>query len=107
MAKSKKVVSKKVVGPVAPVEAPVVPASEPVQAEAVAPTPASAPVPATDKRAPQGAGSREAGRSRRRGPRAVEASPGSVAGKGGGGGRGCQGADDGGARRHSLQFCRW
>jgi hypothetical protein len=51
MAKSKKVVSKKVV---APVEAPAVPASEPVQAEAVAPTPASAAVPATDKRARKG-----------------------------------------------------
>ena len=54
MAKSKKVVSKKVVGPVAPVEAPVVPASEPVQAEAVPPTPASAAVPAPDKRARKG-----------------------------------------------------
>jgi hypothetical protein len=50
MVKSKKVVSKKVVGPVAPVEAPVVPASEPVQAEAAPPTPASAPVPAADRR---------------------------------------------------------
>jgi hypothetical protein len=54
MAKSKKVVSKKVVGPVAPVEAPVVPASEPVQAVAVPPTPASAPVAATDKQARKG-----------------------------------------------------
>jgi hypothetical protein len=46
MAKSKKVVSKKaqteVVGPVL---APVVPASEPVQAEAVPPPPVSVPVP--------------------------------------------------------------
>jgi class 3 adenylate cyclase len=54
MAKSKKVVSKKVVGPVAPVEAPVVPASEPVQADGVPPTPASVPVPATDKRGRKG-----------------------------------------------------
>jgi hypothetical protein len=55
MAKSKKVVSKKVVAPVevVPVETPTVPASEPVQ-EAVAPTPASAAVPATDKRARKG-----------------------------------------------------
>jgi hypothetical protein len=56
MAKSKKVVSKKVVAPVevAPVEAPAVPASEPVQAEAVAPTPASAPVPTPAKQARKG-----------------------------------------------------
>jgi hypothetical protein len=54
MAKSKKVVSKKVVGPVAPVEAPVVAASEPVQAETVPPTPASGPVPVADKQARKG-----------------------------------------------------
>jgi hypothetical protein len=55
MAKSKKVVSKKVVGPVAPIEAPVVPASEPVQAEAaVAPTPASAEASTPTKRARAG-----------------------------------------------------
>ena len=54
MAKSKKVVSKKVVGPVAPVEAPVVAASETVQAEAVPPMPVSAPVPAADKQARKG-----------------------------------------------------
>ncbi len=48
--------SKKVVAPVevAPVEAPAVPASEPVQAEAVPPTPASAAVPTTDRRARNG-----------------------------------------------------
>ena len=65
------------------VEAPAVPASEPVQAEAAAPTPVSAAVPATDKRARKGRAAETAGRPRRRGPRAVEASPGSVAGKGG------------------------
>ena len=56
MAKSKKVVSKKVVAPVEAVtaEAPAVPASEPVQAEAVALTPASAPVPTPTKRARAG-----------------------------------------------------
>jgi hypothetical protein len=55
MAKSKKVVSKKAQAEVvAPVEAPVVPVSEPVQAEAAAPTPASVPVPAADKRARKG-----------------------------------------------------
>ena len=55
MAKSKKVVSKKAqVEVVAPVEAPVVPASEPVQAQVAPPTPVSAPVPAADKRARKG-----------------------------------------------------
>jgi hypothetical protein len=55
MAKSKKVVSKKAQAEVvAPIEAPVVPASEPVQAEAAVPTPPSAPVPATDKRGSKG-----------------------------------------------------
>src|SRR5258708_2848678 len=55
MAKSKKVVSKKAQAEVAaPVEGPVVPASEPVQAEAVPPTPASARVPAADKRGRKG-----------------------------------------------------
>jgi hypothetical protein len=55
MAKSKKVVSK-VVAPakVAQAVAPVVAASEPVQADAVRPTPVSAPVPAADKQARKG-----------------------------------------------------
>jgi hypothetical protein len=51
MAKSKKVVSKKVI---APVEAPAVPASEPVQAEAAAPIPVSAAVPTPAKQARKG-----------------------------------------------------
>ena len=54
---AKKVVVSKKAKPqveVTPAEAPVVPASEPVQAEAAAPTPASVPVPAADKQARKG-----------------------------------------------------